>query len=585
MDVEQLPTPAEVAQSQPHPSSPATLKGKSAQSPTQLHKISEALAQVISKHNLHDQTRKALNEILELVKKENLKDERERTCVPILAVKTIHEQFKANLVHVQESIETKLSNLQSTVDSLNKSTESLQSTARELESKVVKVNDSTDMLASTTKSYRDAILAKPQNPIRSTTDPKVLDGVDRRARQILLGLSDDGDNAALHTSLLELKDKANKIITELDDPIRPETVNIENVSKTHDGSLLLLLNSKEATDWLREPDVERKFLDKFANGAIFRDRSYNVILRWVPITFNPNSRPHLREIEKANSLPDHSIHKARWIKPVNRRRSGQAKAHATLTFNSADVANSAIKGGLDICEVRVRAERTKQESLQCLKCRGWEHKAQDCEAQTDACGTCGKDHRTSNCNNKGNLYCVSCKSDAHASWDRTCLEFLRRCDIYNDRYPENNMVYFPTDQDWTLTARPSRIPVQERFPKRYVVNSLPVTSRNPPRPTVRLPPSNSPKTASPPRTQVYPQQGSSMQARADPIDRLLTRTQPNLIPLGRGREKGDLSDPAENNSTLDHSDSAIVEQELDWDLEPPQTTPRGFLWDQQLTGW
>jgi flagellar biosynthesis/type III secretory pathway protein FliH len=112
MEVEQFPTPAESAQSQPQPTTPATMKGKSTQSSTQLHKVAEALTQVISKHNLHDQTKMALNEILELVKKENLKDERERTYVPILAVKTIHEQFKANLGHVQESIETKLSNLQ-----------------------------------------------------------------------------------------------------------------------------------------------------------------------------------------------------------------------------------------------------------------------------------------------------------------------------------------------------------------------------------------------------------------------------------------------------------------------------------------
>jgi hypothetical protein len=347
----------------------------------------------------------------------------------------------------------------------------------------------------------------------------------------------------------------------------------------------LSLNSKEAADWLREIDVERKFLDKFASGASFRDRSYIVFLRWVPIIFDPNSRTHLREIEEANSLPDHSIHKARWIKPVNRRRSGQAKAHATLTFNSVDAANRAIKSGIDICGVRVRVERTKQEPLQCLKCRGWEHKAQDCDTQLDICGTCGKDHRTNDCNNKGILYCVSCKSDAHASWDRTCPEFLRRCDICNDRYPENNMVYFPTDQDWTLTSRPSRIPVQERFPKRYAVNSLPVTGRNPPRPTVRLPPNNSPKTTPSPRTQAHPQQGQSTQEGTDPIDRLLTRTQPNFVPLGRGREEGELSEPAEHNSTLDHLDSAFVEQALDWELEPPSTTPGGFRWDQQPTGW
>ena len=37
------------------------------------------------------------------------------------------------------------------------------------------------------------------------------------------------------------------------------------------------------------------------------------------------------------------------------------------------------------------------------------------------------------------------------------------------------MVYFPTEEEWTLTTRPDRIPVEERFPQHFAVNSLPVT--------------------------------------------------------------------------------------------------------------
>jgi hypothetical protein len=96
-------------------------------------------------------------------------------------------------------------------------------------------------------------------------------------------------------------------------------VTIESVTRTRDNSLLLLLNTKEAADWLREPDVEDKFIDKYAIGACIRDRSFNVLLRWVPITLDPNNRVHHREIEEVNNLPEHSIQKMRWIKPVIRR--------------------------------------------------------------------------------------------------------------------------------------------------------------------------------------------------------------------------------------------------------------------------
>jgi len=37
------------------------------------------------------------------------------------------------------------------------------------------------------------------------------------------------------------------------------------------------------------------------------------------------------------------------------------------------------------------------------------------------------------------------------------------------------MPFFPAEQDWTLAlaSRPSRIPIEERFPVTYTVNSLP----------------------------------------------------------------------------------------------------------------
>ena len=336
-----------------------------------------------------------------------------------------------------------------------------------------------------------------------------------------------------------------------------------------------MLNTKEAADWLREPDVEDKFMDKFAIGACIRDRNFNLLMRWVPITLDPNNRKHHREIEEANDLPPHSIQKLRWIKPIIRRRAGQTRAHATISLTTADTANRIIRDGLEICGVKVRAEKTKTEPLQCLKCRGWGHKALACEAQTDTCGTCGEDHRTSSCTNAGRTYCASCKSDAHASWDRACPEFIRRCEVYDNKFPENNMVYFPSDQDWTLTTKPDRIPVNERFPKRFAVNSLPLTNcnpRNPCRPAAQPAPREPSGGRSAP--QATPQQGTAheRQHMEDSAENILSRSQPNLVPLGRGREEGELSDQADKDSLLDHQDTANVEEVLNglnWSIDLP----------------
>ena len=570
-DTAHFPTPAEAARAR----SPASAqKAKVTKAPTPLDKITRMLEQLVAKHNPPGQVKMALTEIMEFAKKAAEEEKGAGAHAPLNAVKHMHDRLKADLLVVHSDLDAKITELQhkqekilSTTESLSKSTESLRSTTRDLESKVLKVNDTTDKLATTTMSYRDAILAKPANSNRTSADPKILNSVDKRARQILMGFNAGEDNATLTSSLVELKDKANKIVEVTEDGLCPGNVKIESITRTRDGSLLLLINSKEGADWLREPGVIDNFIDCFATGAVLRDRNYHVLIKWVPIVLDPTNRAHLREIEEVNNLPEHSIHKMRWIKPTIRRQAGQTKAHAILTLNSADVANRTIRDGLEICGARTKAERSKQEPLQCLKCRGWEHKAQTCEATMDTCGTCGENHRTSDCTNKNNPHCASCKSNAHASWDRTCPEFIRRCAIYDERHPENSMVYFPTDEDWTLTTRPIRVPLEDRFPKHLAVNSLQTNTQKPHKSGARRPTNNPSRGSRPPITQAprtLEQQGTS-----NPINRLLIRTQPNLVPLGQGREEGELSERPDLDSTIDYADNADVERALDWSAEPP----------------
>jgi len=165
-----------------------------------------------------------------------------------------------------------------------------------------------------------------------------------------------------------------------------------------------------------------------------------------------------------------------------------------------------------------------------MKCRKWGHFVNECQSDKDACGTCGDQHRTSNCTNKGKLYCVSCGDNSHPSWSRNCPEFTCRCAIQDERIPENAMPYFPTEHDWTLTERPSRIPLDKRFPGKYAVNSLPSTvlrrSNYNPHPPRRN--NNDTSTAHP------PQKCSTHHSV------ILAKENPNLIPLNHSRKEGEL---------------------------------------------
>ena len=109
-----------------------------------------------------------------------------------------------------------------------------------------------------------------------------------------------------------------------------------------------------------------------------------------------------------------------------------------------------------------------------MKCRHWGHFASKCKEEINTCGTCGENHRMNICATRSKVYCASCNNNTHASWNRKCPKFSRCSTIMDERNPGNSMLYFLTDQDWTLETRPARILTDEQLPAKYAVNSLPI---------------------------------------------------------------------------------------------------------------
>ena len=124
---------------------------------------------------------------------------------------------------------------------------------------------------------------------------------------------------------------------------------------------------------------------------------------------------NLCKIEEANSLDTKIIRKARWIKPMERRRPEQTHAYVIISLTSVESANIIIRDGLIICGTKVRPTKQKHKPLQCMKCRHWGHLATECLAKKNVCGNCGKDHCTSTCKDRSNPFCIACNEDMHAS--------------------------------------------------------------------------------------------------------------------------------------------------------------------------
>jgi hypothetical protein len=451
--------------------------------------IADALNCILEKEKLEKSTKTILEGVLRFIRE---MEEKEKTKAEGTAlqpkVSTLHKAIKADISRVYEALLKQLCGILDTVSVTLENSEkslanmqNLKEVTKDITSKVGKVTDTIDKIATTTQSYRDTLIRSP--PLagnKSSLDPKVLGDMEHKAWQILIELYKEEGNSTLSKSLMEIIVRANETLNKISDAEKPDKVLVESALQTRKGVLVLTLNRKEAANWVRQPEHKIAFTEGFSKGSHIRERSFSLIAPRVLITFDPEDRNQLREVEEVNGLKDYIVRKARWIKLTGRRRLEQTHAYAILTITSADAANLIIRDGLIIHGARVQPTKQKQEPIQCMKCRKWGHFAGECTASKDTCGTCREHHRTNVCTNKGKLWCVTCENTYHASWDRNCLKFNRRCFVMDERNPENSMPYFPTDQDWTQAIRPWRILLEERFPANFAVNSLPTCgNRNP----------------------------------------------------------------------------------------------------------
>ena len=515
-----------------------TCNGSHTASP--LQRIAAAIGQIISKEDIDNATKQSLEDIITFIHGEKEKeDQRINQIIDSAKDGAIRKSIKTDLIEMYNSLKRQLNGIQETANAtltstskLLEDTENVAAATKDLTGKVGKITDTANKIATDTSKYRDAVLTRPTQTLRASTDPKVLGDIERKGRQILVEHLDMEGTNVLGKSLTELTTKANEAISTIEDSKKPKDIKVQTLFKTRREALVLTLNSKEAVAWIKQPEIEIEFTKAFAEGSHIAERSYSLIIPSIPISFDPKDDKHLREVEEANGLKTREIVKAKWIKPIGRRRQDQTHAFIIMSLSSADSANLLIRDGMNICNTRVRPKKQKAEPVQCMKCRRWGHFVSDCQADKDTCGTCGDSHRTNACTNKGKVYCISCGDKTYASWDRACPEFNRRCAVQDERNPENAMPFYPTEHDWTLTARPHRIPLDERFPGRYAVNSLPTAGQK-----------WSGREPRPPRKT----NGASMSCTTQ-----RTKENPNFIPLNRDREAGELVG-AEGQQEMEHN--------------------------------
>jgi hypothetical protein len=246
------------------------------------------------------------------------------------------------------------------------------------------------------------------------------------------GLEGDGMGDLSEKQWVE---KANMALSLMEDQEvdKPDTpVNFVGVSKEReDRGVIFKLNSGEAAGWLRDKRVMTVFLAKMGSTVDFKGQTYEVVVDWVPVSFEAGQAAAWKRVEQSNNLRESAIQEANWIKPTHLRTEGQQTAIAIFRFATQEDANHVIENGLYVEGKKVWGRKQVQELKCCLngQCFG-KHRAAKCSSIHNVCGC--KQHRTSACDKstKEKWECSNCKATGsgtnkgHGAADRRCPIFL-----------------------------------------------------------------------------------------------------------------------------------------------------------------
>ncbi|KAF8231878.1 hypothetical protein L208DRAFT_1274819 [Tricholoma matsutake] len=68
------------------------------------------------------------------------------------------------------------------------------------------------------------------------------------------------------------------------------------------GGAMYEMNSEEVVDWLKEGDVMKAFIAKMGSTADYKAQTYEVVMDWVPVTFDPQQIGALEMVEQSSGL-------------------------------------------------------------------------------------------------------------------------------------------------------------------------------------------------------------------------------------------------------------------------------------------
>ena len=231
------------------------------------------------------------------------------------------ETLEKGLEKLSTLVEASLANqkeLQNTSKKLEEAAEDIHKSTQDVNRNLAAASDTSSKLTNTVSTYKEMLLTVPQiqqNEPRSgvkrntTVDPRITRDMERKAKQVLVDVL---NSEVTNQSLDELRNKLNKLISESEDLTKPKVdTNVQQVTKMRNGGLILQFHTREAAEWFRQPEVELTLLPKIDSSAQVKERSFQILVPRVPVTFNTAKEEHLRELEEQNNLYTNRIKRAK----------------------------------------------------------------------------------------------------------------------------------------------------------------------------------------------------------------------------------------------------------------------------------
>lgn len=295
-----------------------------------------------------------------------------------------------------------------------------------------------------------------QDPIHQSQQVQRLAREAIKERQLLIDFPANCPLAAGKSSHAQLVERVHKALAAIP---REDNIDLEMkaVSQFKQGGMTIEFKTKEAAIYIcTNEETKNLLLKNLDPNATIKERTYPVVIPFIPVTFNPTSDTALRKLEDENNWTKGSLASARWIKLAEKRMSTQQVAHVLINFTEPMEANTAIRDGITFYQLKLWLKKNRRKPIRCAKCQHFGHIAHECIAKGDTCANCGNNHRSNDCTTKDKNYCTSCETEDHSSWSRDCPFFKKKCDDTDKCYPDNSMPFFPTNEEWTQVAAPPK---------------------------------------------------------------------------------------------------------------------------------